>query len=112
MLTKPATATASEWSVNDHPIGSIESRAAARALMVAREESSWDEEPEFPTNFAQIIRDVRIATQTPRDYTQIPIPPGKENTLRGKLVATLNGIRRRAKAHREQIDREKGENHP
>ena len=102
------TAKASHWGLQSLPIGSPESRAKARALMNARDEIAWDLEPEFPTNVAEIIRAARERHADyerrgeplpKRDYSQIPIPPGKENTPRGLLVAKVNGCRTRAAAY-------------
>lgn len=82
-------------------LGSALSRAAARALVTARLESeaehTWDREIDC-TGLAERIRAVRRLAeqgQTERNWLPIQIPPGKENTVRGRLAARINRARAR-----------------
>ncbi len=101
-------ATAAQAGLGALPIGSFQSRAAARALANARGESSWDEEARPPKDLANLIHLARNRhAQAERDLSPLPIPSGKENTPRGRLRARINACRARASAHYVQI--EKGE---
>jgi hypothetical protein len=97
----PATAT--ERGLGNFLLGSPRSRAAARSLAIARQESQaeddWDNEPDL-TELAERLSAARKRMRESldrgevleRDYsnwTPIYIPPGKENTVRGRLVARL-----------------------
>lgn len=95
-------ATAAGKGLGSLPIGSPHSRAAARALVAARQaseaESEWDKEPDC-TGLAECVADARQRAAhgrvLPHDCSPIQIPPGKENTLRGRLAARINEARAR-----------------
>jgi len=83
-------------------LGSAQSRAAARAMLVAREaseaEEEWDKEFD-PTGLAECIAAARQRSEqgvarTP-DWSPIHIPPGKEDTVRGRLAARINAANAR-----------------
>ena len=95
-------ATDSSIRPGSFPIGSPQSRAAARSLVSARKESEAEEEwdKEFdPTGLAECLaaaRQHREHEAAPRtDWSPIHIPPGKEDTVRGRLAARINEARAR-----------------
>ena len=84
------------------PLGSPQSRAAARSLVNARKESEAEEEwdKEFdPTGLAERLAAARQRGEheaAPRtDWSPIHIPPGKEDTVRGRPAARINAARAR-----------------
>ena len=97
----PATAAAK--GLGCFPLRSPQSRAAARALVAARQESEaeddWDSLPRPPANLAEILAEgrqqepSRDAVEEKTDWSQIPIPSGKENTVRGLWYARINAAR-------------------
>lgn len=95
-------ATAAGKGLGCFPLRSPQSRAAARALVAARQaseaESEWDKEPDC-TGLAECVADARQRAAhggvLPHDCSPIQIPPGKENTVRGRLAARMNAARAR-----------------
>jgi hypothetical protein len=98
-------ATASSKGLGDLPIGSIESRAAARSLLAAREKSEseedWDKELDSFA-IAERLSAARKRSQedeeleeTLEQWTPIYIPPGKEDTLRGRMAMRMNAAKLR-----------------
>jgi hypothetical protein len=111
-------ATAAGKGLGDLPLGSPQSRAAARALVAARQGSEADAEWDGPLSMdgvAEALDEARkrhergevIATDW-SDWTPIHIPPGKEDTPRGRLAADLNAARARM-ARYEAERRERGD---
>jgi len=84
------------------PLGSAQSRAAARAMLVARKaseaEEEWDKEFDL-TGLAERIAAARERGEHGAvpwaDMPPVHIPPGKENTVRGRLAARLNAANAR-----------------
>lgn len=94
-------ATASSKGLGHFRLGSAQSRAAARALAATRSEiqteDEWDKELD-PSGLADSIRAARERIErgeTPRQWEPLNIPPGKENTVRGRLAARINAARER-----------------
>ena len=83
-------------------LGSRQSRAAARALVMAKRQSDaetkWDKEPDL-TGLAERLQAARLKQehQGAKNVARSPIliPPGKENTVRGRLAARINAARAR-----------------
>ena len=99
------TATAASKGLGCFPVGSAASRAVARALAKARQESEaedlWDQ-PLDCSGLAEGIRAVRERAERSGDlqqWTPLHIPPGKENTVRGRLAARLNAARARVRQY-------------
>lgn len=103
----PATSTSKRLGY--FPLGSELSRAAARALAIARRESEaidyWERELKC-TRLAERFnsarqRSLRRAESgvTFERRTPICIPPGKENTPRGRLTARINVARERIRQY-------------
>ena len=95
------TATAAGKGLGCFPLRSPQSRAAARALVAARQESvaedDWDK-PLDCTGIAETLDAARKRVErgeAPEPWTPIYIPPGKENTVRGKLAVRINEARAR-----------------
>lgn len=99
----PATATSK--GLGYFQLGSEQSRAAARSLMTARQKSEaeedWDKELDC-TGIAESLSAAReIALQetqlevSQKDWSPIHIPPGKEDTVRGRFATRLNEARAR-----------------
>jgi hypothetical protein len=110
-------ATAREWGIDRHAIGSLASRAAARALASAREELAWDAEPSSgPVEVAKLIRSIRLrhleaearGEKIKPNLTPIFIPPDKVNTRRGKFLARINAGRARVAALYAERENELG----
>jgi hypothetical protein len=59
-------------------------------------EASWDQEPDT-TGLAEAIRTAREdpSPETSEDWAPIYIPPGKEDTVQGKLAAAINAAKAR-----------------
>ena len=84
------------------PIGSAQSRAAARSMANARKgrqaEEDWDKEFDT-TGLAEYLAAARQRGKregaSAMDWSYIHIPPGKENTFRGRLAARMNEARAR-----------------
>ena len=95
-------ATGSRLRPGGFPLGSALSRAAARSLLAARKESEteeeWDKEIDL-TGLAERLAAARQRNEqgaaTAVDWTPIPIPPGKEGTVRGRLAVRVNAARAR-----------------
>jgi hypothetical protein len=88
-------------------LGSAQSRAAARVLATARQESEaedmWDKSLDC-TGLAERINAARERRQQREErgealeqWTPIYIPPGKENTVRGRLASRINAARARVR---------------
>ena len=97
-------ATASSVGVGHLRLGSEHSRAAVRALLVARQESAadsyWDKELDC-SGLADRIKAARERAERGEvrdDWEPISIPLGKANSVRGQLAARIN----RAKARMRQ----------
>ena len=99
----PATVTAR--SLADYPLASAQSRAAARAVVAARQEreaeDNWDK-PLDRTGLAEALKAARERSHQREEraealepWTPVCIPPGKENTARGRLAARINEARAR-----------------
>lgn len=93
------------------PLGSAKSRAAARAMLVAQKaseaEEDWDKE-EFDTiGVAEILTAVQQRMERgeePKpDWSPLPIPPGKEDTVRGRLRARINDAHARMARHEAEL---------
>jgi hypothetical protein len=109
------SATAMNCRLGEHSVGSPQSRAAARALVVARKEGedrnpqaiNWDEIPMPPEGIAERlaaarkrIEEAEARGERPeRDWSPIHIPPGKENTVLGRFYARMNAARERVAAY-------------
>ena len=91
-------ATAAGKGLGCFPLHSPQSRAAARALVVARQESEagddWDK-PLDCAGVAETLDAARERVEALESWTPICIPPGKENTVRGRLAALMNEARAR-----------------
>ena len=98
-------ATASSNGLGDLPLGSIESRAAARLLLDARgkseAEEDWDKELDC-FGIAERLSEARNRSREPAEreevleqWTPILIPPGKEDTIKGRLATRLNAAKLR-----------------
>jgi hypothetical protein len=92
-------ATAASNGLGYLRVGSTQSRAAARALLAARErkaEDDWDK-PLDATELAERIRIAREPVERGKvfDWAPIFIPTGKENTVRGRMAARINAARER-----------------
>jgi hypothetical protein len=100
-------ATAAGRGLGCFPLRSPQSRAAARALVVARQESEaggdWDK-PLDCTGIAETLDVARERAEALEPWTPIHIPRGKENTVRGRLAARLNAAR--ARVARFEAERE------
>ena len=84
------------------PLGSAQSRAAARAMLVARKASEAEEEWDKEFDLTGLAERIAAARQRGEhraapiaDRSAIYIPPGKENTVRGRLAARLNAANAR-----------------
>ena len=93
-------ATASSKGLGYLRVGSVQSRAAARALVAARQESEAEEEWDREMDCSGLAERFRIARERAeggeapeRNWAPICIPPGKENTVRGRLAARINESR-------------------
>jgi hypothetical protein len=92
------TATAAEKGLGSLLLGSAQSRAAARALANARKdgegECDWNKPLAAPTRLAECFEIARQREERGEvqksDWKPIRIPPGKENTVRGRWFARLN----------------------
>ena len=96
------------------PLRSPQSRAAARALVVTRQESEAEDDWDKPldcTGIAETLEAARERSRQHEDRTEalkpwmpICIPPGKENTVRGRLAVRMNAAR--ARVARFEAERE------
>ena len=104
------TATAAGRSLGCFPLRSPQSRAAARALVVTRQESEAEDDWDKPLDCTGIAETLEAARQrvergeAPEPWMPICIPPGKENTVRGRLAARMNEAR--ARVARFEAERE------
>lgn len=99
-------ATAAGRGVGSFPLGSEQSRAAARFLMSARIESEvegdWDKEFDV-TGLAELLCAARERVEQrerqgeamEQDWSPFCIPPGKENTSQGRLAVRINAANAR-----------------
>lgn len=89
-------ATAAGRGLGCFPLRSPQSRAAARALVAARREREAEDDWDKPLDCTGIAEAVEAGRQrvergeAPQPWTPIHIPPGKENTVRGRLAARIN----------------------
>ena len=107
-------ATAAGWGLGCFPLCSPQSRAAARALVAARQESEAEDDLDKPLDCTGIAEALEAARERSRQreesaealepWTPICIPPGKENTVRGWLAARMNVAR--ARVARFEAERE------
>jgi hypothetical protein len=103
----PATAVAK--GLGDLPLCSQQSRAAARAVVIARQESEAEDEWDKPLDCTGLAVRINAASERRREreergetlkqWTPIYIPPGKENTVRGRLAARINAARARVRQY-------------
>ncbi len=103
-------ATALGKGLGCFPLGSAQSRAAARSLVTAQQESEtedgWDKELDC-TGLAERLKAARERKRQHAEsgegleerWTPIYIPPGKENTVRGRLAARINAARARMRQY-------------
>lgn len=100
----PATASAAGL-VSFH-LRSRESRAAARSLLTARQESEAEDDWDRPLDVTGLSERLQAAIERARErgergevleqeWSPIYIPPGKEGTIRGRLAARINAARAR-----------------
>ena len=107
-------ATAAGRGLGCFPLRSPQSRAAARALVVARQESEAEDDWDKPLDCTGIAEALDAARERSRQrekregtlepWTPICIPPGKENTVWGRLAARMNAAR--ARVARFEAERE------
>lgn len=98
----------------DYPLCSGQSRAVARLLLIARQKSEaeeeWDKELDC-TGLADAIRAARERAERgevrAQQWAPIHIPPGKENTVQGRLAVRINAAR--ARVARFEPERTAGE---
>ena len=106
---------------SDYPLRSPRSRAAARALVIARQENEaeddWDREYDWTKiDIAGELaaarerdnarwRNGEVPEVSPQVWVPIHIPPGKENTVMGRKIADLNAARARV----ARFEAERGE---
>jgi hypothetical protein len=106
------TATAAGKGLGDLPIGSAQSRAAARALLTARQgieaEGEWDKPFDAPIDLAErldgTMKHHEQGEVSNAEWTPIHIPPGKEDTVRGRLAARINAAMARVASHEAKWD--------
>jgi len=98
-------ATAASKHLGYFRLGSEQSRAAARSLVVARQESlaeaNWDRELDC-AGLAERLKAARERHErgdASEHWEPINIPSGKENTIRGRLAARINAARARVRRH-------------
>ena len=102
-------ATAAGKGLGTLPVGSALSRAAARALAAARRESEAEDDWDKPLDCTGLAERMAAARERSRQgeergealerWTPIYIPPGKENTVRGRLAARINAARARVRQY-------------
>jgi len=102
-------ATAAGKGLGDLPLGSPQSRAAARAVMIARQESAAEDGWDKPLDCTGLSERMNAARERSRQreergealgqWTPLHIPPGKENTIRGRLAARINDARARMRQY-------------
>jgi hypothetical protein len=110
------SATDSSVRPGRFPLGSPQSRAAARSLVNARKESEaeeeWDKELDL-TGLAECIAAARQRGEheaAPRtDWSPIHVPPGKGDTVRGLLAARINAARARMTRFEAEVNPESGD---
>jgi hypothetical protein len=101
------TATASGKGLGTLSLGSLQSRAAARSLATARQESEVEDAWDKPLDCTGLAERIEAARERSREreehgealkqWTPIYIPPGKENTVRGRLTARIHAARARVR---------------
>ena len=99
-------ATAARKGLGSLRIGSLQSRAAARLLVIARQgieaEDEWDR-PLSADGLAEYLDAARKRDERGElleaDRSPIYIPPGKENTERGRLATRLRAAAARMKQY-------------
>lgn len=103
-------ATAASKGLGYLPMGSASSRAAARALATARQESEVEDDWDKPLDCTGLAERMNAARERAsqreesregleEQWTPINIPPGKENTTRGRLAARINAARTRMRQY-------------
>ena len=104
-------ATAAGRGLGCFPLRSPQSRAAARALVAARQESEAEDDWDKPLDCTGIAEMLEAARQRSRQrgealepWKPICIPPCKESTVRGRLAARVNAAR--ARVARFEAERE------
>ena len=107
-------ATAAGKGLGCFPLRSPQSRAAARALLAARQESEAEDDWDKPLDCTGIAETLEAARERSRQredraealepWKPICIPPGKENTVRARLAARINAAR--ARVARFEAERE------
>ncbi len=110
-------ATAAGRGLGCFPLRSPQSRAAARALVVTRQESEAEDDWDKPLDCTGIAETLEAARERSRQredrtealepWTPICIPPGKENTVRGRLAVRMNAAR--ARVARFEAEKETGQ---
>ncbi len=121
-------ATAAGKGLGDLPLGSPQSKAAARLLLASRqrieaEDDEWDKEPDSrKIDIAGILaaareraharwRNGEVSEASPQAWAHpIPIPPGKEYTVRGRKIAELNAARARMARFEAEVRAEATQN--
>ena len=98
-------ATAANTGLGYFQLGSEQSRAAARALAAERQrneaEVHWDNGFDC-TGLAERFEAARMRVErgeASEHWEPIYIPPGKENTVRGRLAARMNAARERMRQY-------------
>jgi len=87
----------------------VKSRAAASALVIARQESEAEDDRDKPLDCTGLAERINAAGERSREreergealeqWTPIYIPPGKENTVRGRLAARINAATARLRQY-------------
>ena len=95
--------------LGDYALGSPLSKAAARALATARRQSEMEDDWDKPLDCTGLAERIAAARERSRQreergealerWTPIYIPPGKENTVRGRLAARINAARARVRQY-------------
>ena len=107
-------ATDSGPRLGGFPLGSAQSRAAARAILNARvereAEEDWDKEPDL-TGLAESLEAVRQRRDRGETFTPnrspIYIPPGKENTTRGRIAVRITEAHARTTRFEAEMNADK-----
>ncbi|MGC1297593.1 MAG: hypothetical protein WA869_21385, partial [Alloacidobacterium sp.] len=91
------------------PLGSAQSRAAARALLTAQQESDAEDGWDKPLDCTGLAERMEAARERSRQceergealkqWALIYVLPGKENTVRGRLAARINAARARVRQY-------------
>jgi hypothetical protein len=102
-------ATAASKGLGTLPVGSASSRAAARALATARQQSEVEDDWVKPLDCTGLAERMKATRERSRQreergeelkqWMPVYIPPGKENTVRGRLAARINAARARVRQY-------------